>query len=291
MTPSTERLACRLLGYPDDTRLLILNADDFGMCNAVNEGILGALTDGVVTSTTLMTPCPWAPQAMQMLREHPRIAFGVHLTLISDFGVYRWGPMASKDRVTSLVDESGFFYRYERQHEMLAGAEMAEMELEFRAQIGMVLDAGLTPTHLDWHCLADGGRTDAFDLTVRLAMEFGLAMRVHGRAAAEALQRRGLPVVDYDVLDSYHLGSSEKPARYAQMLRDLPSGLTEWAVHPSLGNAESRALEPENWQVRRADFDSFTSEEVRDTIDAEGIVLLDYRALQAVWSRRAIRCA
>jgi len=285
MTPTPEHRTNRLLGYPDDARLLILNADDFGMCHSVNEGILGTLTDGVVTSTTLMTPCPWAPQAMAMLKEHPQIAFGVHLTLVSDFGVYRWGPVASKDRVGSLVDESGFFYRYERKEGMIDGATLDELELEFRAQIGTVLVAGLQPTHLDWHCLADGGSAEAFELTVRLAEEFGLAMRVHGRAHAAALQRRGLPTADHEVLDSYHMIPSEKPARYAQMLRALPAGLTEWAIHPSLGNAESQALEPETWQVRRADFDYFVSQEAREVLEEEGIVLLDYRPLQAVWNR------
>jgi predicted glycoside hydrolase/deacetylase ChbG (UPF0249 family) len=50
----------RLLGYPPDARLLILNADDFGMCNAVNEAIVRTLEAGVVRSTSLMVPCPWA---------------------------------------------------------------------------------------------------------------------------------------------------------------------------------------------------------------------------------------
>lgn len=283
--PVNESQTNILLGYPNDARLLIVNADDFGMCHSNNEAIGRAWTEGVVRSTSLMTPCPWAPKAMQFLKEHPEIPFAVHLTVISDFGNYRWGPMASKDRVPSLVDESGYFYRYDRQREMLAQAPVSEMEVEFRAQIAAVLDAGLKPSHLDWHCLADGGREDIFDLTADLAKEYGLAMRVHDRSLARRCQQAGLPTNDHDVLDSYHMDPADKPALYAQLLRELPVGLSEWAVHPSLGNSESQALEPTNWQVRRADFDCMVSPEIRDMIGDEGIILIDYRVLQAVWAR------
>ena len=109
MKPPAERRTNRLLGYPDDARLLIINADDFGMCHAVNEAILHGFTEGIVSSTTLMAPCPWAPHAMQLLKENPNIPFGVHLTLVSEFAPYRWGPVAGKDAVPSLVDDSGFF--------------------------------------------------------------------------------------------------------------------------------------------------------------------------------------
>ncbi|MBA2670323.1 MAG: hypothetical protein H0U67_08145, partial [Gemmatimonadetes bacterium] len=93
-----------------------------------------------------------------------------------------------------------------------------------------------------------------------------------------------LPVSDHGVLDSYRLETEGKSARYTRLIRELPAGLSEWAVHPSLGNAEARALEPESWQVRRADFEFFTSPEARELLDREGITILDYRALQLHWS-------
>ena len=80
----------RLLGFPSDARLLIINADDFGMCNSVNEAIIHTLREGLVRSTTLMVPCPWALHAMHFLADHPEIPFGIHLTVISDPDFYRW---------------------------------------------------------------------------------------------------------------------------------------------------------------------------------------------------------
>jgi predicted glycoside hydrolase/deacetylase ChbG (UPF0249 family) len=280
-----DGLANRLLDYPPDARLLIINADDFGMCHAVNDAVLRAMRDGVVTSTTLMTSCPWAPHAIQLLRDHPEWPFGIHMTLVSEFVPYRWGPVASRDRVPSLVDEAGHFVVYDQIPDLLARARLDEVEIEFRAQIETVLTAGLSPTHLDWHCIADGGREDIFEVTLRLAREYGLAMRIHEPAHAERCRSLDLPANDHGVLDSYHLDPAVKPATFVDLLRQLPVGLSEWAAHPSLGDAEAQAIEPETWQIRKADLDFFTSREVRDVIDEEGITLLDYRALQPFWSR------
>src|SRR5258708_4004524 len=170
------------LGYPDDARLLIINADDFGMCHATNAAIFRSLTEGVVGSTTLMVPCPWAFHAMRWLTENPAISFGVHLTVIGDSSHYRWRPLTCKDKVPSLVDETGHFYSSERIPEFLAQAKLDELEVEFRAQIETVLAAKLKPTHLDWHSLRIARRPDIFDVMLRLAREYGLALRVRERS-------------------------------------------------------------------------------------------------------------
>ena len=273
----------KLLGYPDDARLLIINADDFGMCHAVNAAIFRTLTEGVVQSTTLMVPCPWALHAMHWLRDNPDIAFGVHLTAIGDGYDYRWGPLTAKDRVPSLIDEAGYFYADDRMPEFLAQVKLEELELEFRAQIDAVLAANLKPTHLDWHALRIGGRSDIFDVMLGLAKEYGLALRVFTRPWIEKVQSQGLPTNDYDFLDSYSLDTLDKPARYAQLLRELPAGLSEWAVHPALGDAEFLAIEPNGRQFRQTDFDFLMSAEALEVIRQEGIILLSYEPLQALW--------
>lgn len=285
MPESDDRRTTEQLGYAADARLLIINADDFGMCHSINAATLRTLTEGVATSTTVMAPCPWAPHALRLLAENPAIPFGVHLTVLCDWSDYRWGPLASKERVPSLLDEAGYFYRNERTTEFLARAERDELEVEFRAQIEAVLAAQLRPTHLDWHCLADGGRADIFDMTLGLAREYGLALRIHDQPLAARWRRSGLPANDHGVLDSFLLDTADKAARYAQLARALPVGLSEWAVHPSLGDAEAQALHPKRWQVRKTDFDFLISREARAILDEEGIILVDYRPLQQLWAR------
>jgi predicted glycoside hydrolase/deacetylase ChbG (UPF0249 family) len=273
----------RLLGYADDARLLIINADDFGRFHACNEGILRSLKEGVVTSTTLMVPCPWALHAMQLLSDHPEIAFGIHLTVISDVPLYRWGSLTCREQVPSLIDEAGFFYRYERIPALLAQAKLSELEVEFRAQIEVVLAASLKPTHLDWHCLYNGGRPDIFELTIKLAREYGLAMRVFDRSTSEALRHQGLPTNEHPVVDTFKLDIAGKAAWFARALQELPIGLSEWAVHPAVDTPEIQAYEPESWKVRSTDLDFLISQEAREIIEQEAIVLLDYKPLQQVW--------
>ena len=280
---STNSQTNRLLGYPADARLLIINADDFGMCNSVNEAIIGTLKEGVVRSTSLMAVCPWALQAINFLKHHPDIPIGVHLTAISDSINNHWRPLTAAEKVPSLVDEAGYFYDFEHMPEFMARVRLDQLEMEFRAQIEAVLAAGLEPAHLDWHSLRIRDRTDIFDVMFGLAREYGLALRVASQSSIEKLQSLGFPTHDHDVLDSYLLDPINKTARYAELLRKLAAGLSEWAVHPGLDSAELLAIEPGGTRIRQADFDFLTSQQAKEIVKEEEIILLDYRALQKVW--------
>lgn len=276
-----------LLGYPPGERLLIVNCDDFGMYSAINEAVVEAIEQGIAGSCSLMVPCPAAPDAMRRLRRRPEISFGVHLTMVCEMSGTPWSPMAGGERVPSLLDPAGrLFAPTPEGREMLLGqARIEDVEREFRAQIDAVADAGLVPTHLDFHCLADGGRHDIFDLTVSLAAEYGLAVRAWLAPAREALRRRDLPASENDFLDSYSLPLDGKAARYARLLRDLPPGLNEWAIHPSLGTQESRAVD-EGWRVRRTDYEFLVSQEARQVLAEENIRLVDYAEVRRVWRER-----
>jgi chitin disaccharide deacetylase len=273
-------LASELLGYPAGTRVLIVNGDDLGMYHAVNVAIVRSMEEGITTSCSLMVPCPGAPHAMRLLRDRPHLPFGIHLTLVRDAQDHRWAPLTSRERIPSLLGADGGFVRPQRIPDLLAHARIDEVELEFRAQIRAVLDAGLAPTHVDWHCLADGGRDDIFDLTVALAGEYGLAVRAWLENGRRKARRAGRPAVDHPFLDSFSLDLKDKPRRYAELLRTLPAGLSEWAVHPGLDDDEARAIDPA-WRVRRTDLEFLTSPRAREIVRDEGIVLIDYRGWPA----------
>ncbi|MEJ2757314.1 MAG: polysaccharide deacetylase family protein [Anaerolineales bacterium] len=279
------KLANQLLGYPNDARLLIINADDFGMCYSVNQAIMEALAFGIVQSTTLMVPCPWFAHALHFLQSNPSIHFGVHLTVISEWKGYRWGPVLPNNQVPSLVDKDGYFYNFDKMPFFLDHVDLMELELEFRVQIEAVLSAGLNPTHLDWHSLRlRSGHDHIFDLFIKLAREYGLALRVYGRKRIEGLHAQGFPTNDYDFMDSYLLDPSQKENLYKQLLRDLPEGLNEWAVHPGLDNAELQAIEVDSHHERQTDFDFLASQSALDLLKEEGIILLSYKPLQELWN-------
>jgi chitin disaccharide deacetylase len=132
-------------------------------------------------------------------------------------------------------------------------------------------------------CLADGGREDIFDLALALAEEYRLAARVWLERGRRAAQLQRLPVVDHDFLDSFSLDIERKAIRYLQLLHELPAGLSEWAVHPGLGDAASREID-NGWKVRHSDLEFLISPDAEEAVRREGIMIIDYGAIRDVWS-------
>src|SRR6266436_1947759 len=157
------------LGFPRDAKLLIVHADDVGVTHSVNAATIKALDTGLVNSASLMVPCPWFPEIADYAKSHPAVDFGLHLTLTSERVSYRWSPVASNDKVPSLLDENGYFH-----HDWTATTRIdpKEVELELRAQIDRAYAMGVRPTHLDSHQyrLYENGK-DLFEVVLRLAHE------------------------------------------------------------------------------------------------------------------------
>ncbi|MFD4658081.1 ChbG/HpnK family deacetylase [Kitasatospora sp. NPDC058444] len=303
-----------LLGHPPDARLLLLNCDDLGLDESVNLAVIDAVRNGIAASCSLMTPCAAAPHALRLLRRHPEVPFGVHLTLVCESTDRRWGPLTARDRVPSLLDASGGFFAPTPagRADLLAQARLDDIEREFRAQIDAVAAAGLAPTHLDFHCLADGGREDVLDLTLALGAAYGLAVRVWLPPALARMREHGLPVVDHGFLDSFTVPLDDKPAHYARLLAALPPGLTEWALHPSTAaprtaSTTDPATNPtagprtnptagptarpnhpapdDDRRIRHTDHAFLVSPEARRLLTEHGITVLGYRTLQEAWQR------
>ena len=127
-------------------KYLIINADDFGMCRAANMAVADLFQKGGITSATIMTPCGWAKNAGIWAKNNPEHAVGVHLTFTSEWGEYRWGPVATNN-TDSLRDSEGFMHHESDQFE--EAADLDEVESEIRAQIERFKSFGIEPSHLD----------------------------------------------------------------------------------------------------------------------------------------------
>ena len=288
---------CRItemLGYQRDTRLLIINADDFDMCHAQNEGTIRSIDAGMATFCSLMPTTPWHLHAAHFLREHPELSFSIHLTALSEYVHYRWAPLLPAQQIPSLVDEEKFFYADDRMIHLVQSAKIDELEAEFRAQIEKVLMFGLKPTHLDSHYFINKSRPDIFDLTFGLAREYGLALRVNEKEYVDKVQAHRLPTTEHGVLDSGRIAPQQKGSVLADQLRNLPYGLSEWALHPGIATEELKAV-TSNPRVpgvtatpegRQTDFDFITSKEAAELIDEQNITLISYKPLQELWQSK-----
>lgn len=250
------------------SRTLLINADDLGIHEGATDAVIETLDHGLAASVSLMVPCPGAERALRILAERPDLAVGIHLTLIADFPDHPWAPLTGG---ASLLHRSGQLFPVEGRADLLAQARLDEVEAEFRAQIEAALSAGLRPTHLDWHCLADGGRPDIFAVTLALADEYGLRIRAWLDDSRRAISGRGQPVQDHPFLDSFAIPLQDKEDRLIRRLRDLPPGLSEWAMHPALPNP----IDPGS-EVRRTDHAFLVSSRAKEIVEEEGITLIGY---------------
>src|SRR3954470_6143177 len=91
------------LGYPQSARLLVIHADDSGMTHSENRATFEALEKGWITSSSILVPCPWFPEVVQFAKTHPDADLGVHMAVNSEWTGFRWGPVSSVDKVSSLV--------------------------------------------------------------------------------------------------------------------------------------------------------------------------------------------
>lgn len=276
---------------PVQPRYLIIHSDDAGMSHSANRGTIDAMEQGIVSSASIMVPCSWFVEIAEYARTHPERDFGVHLTLTCEWKTYRWGPVASRDRVPSLLDEQGYFWRSTEQVAQHAKAE--EVELELRAQIDRAREFGVPLTHLDTHMGSVVSRPDLLEIYVRLGIEYDLpvlflrglserlateypALAETGAAMLKRLHEQRLPVLDQMAqFYSPPPGKTRKQA-YLECLRDLPAGVSQLIVHCGYDDPELRAI-TNSAPARDEDRRVFSDPEVIQLIKQQGITVITWK--------------
>jgi chitin disaccharide deacetylase len=160
------------LGWKGTDVVVILHVDDAGMSHSSNLGATEATGRGVATSCSVMMPCSWVPEMARYLKAHPDLDSGVHLTLTSEWQLYRWGPLAGKLRVPGLVDKEGCLWH--SVEEVARSATPDEIEKELRAQIERAETLGIPITHLDSHMGTVFVRPDYFERFAKIGIEKGV---------------------------------------------------------------------------------------------------------------------
>jgi predicted glycoside hydrolase/deacetylase ChbG (UPF0249 family) len=274
------------LGYARDAKLLIVHADDLGMTHSVNAASVKGLESGLVNSASIMVPCPWFPEMADYAKTHPEVDFGLHLTLTSERVFYRWGPVASRDEVPSLVDPNGYFHL---DWTNTTHIDPKEVELELRSQIDKAIAMGVHPTHLDSHQyrLFVNGK-DMFQSVLRVAHDYKLPVFMVRDWFAErpyleaALSPNDL-VVDHTVTIDPGVPPGGWPDFYGKALKNLQPGVTVFIIHLAFDDEEMRAAtrERETWGAawRQRDFNFFTSPEFKSLLREENIKLVTWREL------------
>jgi chitin disaccharide deacetylase len=277
------------LGFARDAKLLIVHADDVGMTHSVTAATIKALDSGSVNSASIMVPCPWFPEIADYAKSHPEVDFGLHLTLTSERVYYRWGPVASRDKVPSLVDLNGYFH-----HDWSPDTHIdpRDAELELRAQVDRAFAMGVRPTHLDSHQyrLILNGKA-LFDTFLRVAHSYKLPVFVSRDWFIDSpyLEPSLTPqdiVLDHTVTISPSVLPEKWVDFYENALKNLHPGITEFVIHVATADNEMIAAtrERDTWGAawRERDLKFFTSPEFREMLNRYNIKLTTWRQLAAV---------
>jgi predicted glycoside hydrolase/deacetylase ChbG (UPF0249 family) len=282
-TTSAKTLLERL-GYPADAKLLIVHADDLAMAHSINLASIKALESGLVSSASIMIPCPWLPEIAAYARAHPDADLGLHLTLTSEWSLYRWGPVLSKDRVPSLLDSGGYLYSTET--EAASHIDPKEAEAEIRAQIARARAFGIQPTHLDSHMGTLYQNQALFETLFRVAHENKLPIRVSKEWFTAAPFLPSLVGPDDVVMDRMITIDPGVTVEgwskfYTDAIKNLQPGLTEMVIHLAYDDEEMRGISfsHPNWgsEWRQRDFQFFTSDAFRKILKENDVKLVTWR--------------
>lgn len=292
--PTTAKTLLERLGYPPDAKLLIVHADDLGMAHSINKASIKGLESGLVSSGSIMIPCAWLPEIAAYARKHPEADLGLHLTLTSEWSLYRWGPVLAKERVPSLLDSSGYLYPTET--EAAAHIDPKEAEAEIRAQIARARSLGIQPTHLDSHMGTLYQTQALFETLFRVARDNKLLIRVSKEwfAAAPFLPSLLGPddVVMNTIISIEPRVTPEGWSKfYADAIKDLQPGITEMIVHLAYDDEEMRgvAFNHPDWgsEWRQRDFQFVTSDTFRKLLQENNVKLVTWREVSQKLQRRA----
>jgi predicted glycoside hydrolase/deacetylase ChbG (UPF0249 family) len=233
-------------------KYLIPNADDFGFTRDVNEGIVHAHREGILTATTLMATGRAFDHAVQLARENPDLDVGAHLV---------------------LVDSDGFPPTLAR---LLVSIGRIRIYDEFVRQVRKILDAGIQPSHLDTHKHTHL-LPQVFDAVARISHDFEIPWVRRRFGPFRFFSRPRCRSTDY--FEGFRLTGRFDSSMLAQLIRRLPEGSTEFMCHPGFCTAELLATRTRLKASRRRELDALISAEVREAVAEANVKLTRYRDL------------
>lgn len=255
-----------------DPVTLIIRTDDVGMSHSVNMAVQRLIDTGLPISVSVMFACPWYQEAVEILKRHPEVSVGIHLTLNSEWRNYRWGPVTGREAVPTIVDTNGYFFQSaEALHQNHPAS--SEIEKELRAQIDRALRSGLKIDYVDYHMGTAVQYPEFREITERLAHEYSLGMMGY--------------LGDTEDSPQYWASPKTKADSLVAMIDRLRPGVTVVVTHVGLDDAELGALLdmntdqplPDMSKNRQGELDALTSRRFNRALKARSIEVITFRDL------------
>ncbi len=287
------------LGFPAGKKVIILHADDAGMCEEANIATAQLLENNEIQSAAVMLPCPNAEEFIQWAIDHPDSDVGLHLTLTSEWKTHRWGPVSDPALVPGLIDPEGMLWP--TVPEVLMNATVEEIEIEIRAQIDRSIALGYQPGHIDTHMGTLYSHPDYVKVFYKLAEEYQIpanAIDLSDSTVVEFLRNAGYPIDDQIIglADEYSLPKldfitwvpfgetyEEKVEDFMTLIRSFSPGLTEIVFHPSVETENLKTI-TNSWQQRVWEVKMFSDPDLIKFFEEEGIIFTNWIEIMSRFS-------
>jgi predicted glycoside hydrolase/deacetylase ChbG (UPF0249 family) len=252
------------------------------MSHSVNMALERLIATGLPISVSVMFPTPWYQETVEILKKHPDVAVGVHLTLNSEWKNYRWGPVLGRSAVPTLVDKDGYFFPSSKalydNH-----PDLDQVEKELRAQIERARSSGLKIDYVDYHMGTVSGNHEMLEIVERLAKEFGLGMSQYFGETRNDSQ--------------YWAAPPKKTDSLVAIVERLHPQFNLIVTHVGVDDAELGALLdmntsnplPEMSKNRQGELNALTSKRFSDALKSHSVTLITYRQLIAMQGLNTMR--
>ncbi len=251
---------------------LIIRCDDIGMNHSVNLAVKELLDTGLPVNCSVMFPCGWYLEGINILKEYDNVSVGVHLTLNSEWQEYKWGPVSGQGSVPSLVDSNGFFFQTRALFEANKPV-LSEVEKELRAQLDRAMNSGIDISYMDYHMSTAVSTPEYQNLLMKLAKEYNIGIsRFYG---------------EKDMTSVYAVDIHHKTDSLVTYIKNLPETGTYLLVcHIGKTTPEMNALtDTHPWGLkemsrhRQAELDALKSEAFQSLLKKKKLNILMYDQL------------
>lgn len=282
------------LGYPKGKKVIMLHADDIGMCEEANIAANAQLMNNQIQSAAVMMPCPNADEFILWAKDNPNMDVGLHLTLTSEWKEYRWATVTQHEEVPGLLDPDIKMWHSVRQVVMNATAE--EVEKEIRAQIEKSISLGYRPDHIDTHMGTLYGDARYVKVFYKVAEEYGIPANVidlSNPEVVEVFKSQGYPMdesiiqlaKEYSMpkLDFFTSAPKantyeEKIDNFKKLIKSLKPGITEIIFHPSVESENLKGI-TNSWQQRVWEAKMFGDPDLIQFFKDEGIIFTNWKEM------------
>tara|TARA_X000001036_G_scaffold438187_2_gene485358 strand:+ start:1754 stop:2728 length:975 start_codon:yes stop_codon:yes gene_type:complete len=276
----------QILGFNPSDKLLIIHADDLGLCESVNSATFESFKNRAISSASVMMTTDEINEVASFSNTNQNYDMGIHLTVTSEWKLHKWGGILNNEDIPSILNKKNHLYWNKRK--FTKNGKLDEIRKELQAQIDLGKSMGINPSHIDSHEGALFFDPDIFKLYLDLAKENDLLAFVPIQASVHFDENFKKPKHAI-IIDQFHMlpegiNVSEIKDYYFNVIKNLQPGLSQIIVHLGKDEEELREITIDHpnfdYRWRQLDFDVFNSIDFKDHLKKHNIKIINWKDLK-----------